>query len=225
MRLSRGLGLVDVPRLIDWRTFLMPPKLCDDIALVNCPLRRSCLLLSYDHDAPRCAGRWRRSRVMSVHRTGRWAWVALLPAVMLMTGAMRRKRPSSSRSTSNLKGRRRRSCWRSTRATTKRKVSMSLWMRRSGALEPIERVASGAYDMGFADINSLIKFRDAKPATPIKAVFMLYNRPPYAVIGRKSRGIMARKIWKAKHLARRRPTAPLRNGRFSCRQTVSMSPR
>ena len=47
-----------------------------------------------------------------------------------------------------------------------------------GSLQPIERVASGEYDMGFGDINTLIKFRDAKPATPVKAVFMLYNRPP-----------------------------------------------
>ena len=59
----------------------------------------------------------------------------------------------------------------------------------AGSLKSIERVASGDYDMGFADINSLIKFRDAKPGTPIRAIFMLYNRPPFAVIGRKSRGI------------------------------------
>jgi len=39
-----------------------------------------------------------------------------------------------------------------------------------GSLEPINRVASGTYDMGFGDINSLIKFRDANPGTPIKAV-------------------------------------------------------
>src|SRR5215213_3453814 len=31
----------------------------------------------------------------------------------------------------------------------------------AGSLEPINRVASGTYDMGFGDINSLIKFRDA----------------------------------------------------------------
>lgn len=58
-----------------------------------------------------------------------------------------------------------------------------------GPLEAIERVASGNYDMGLADINLLIKFRDAKPGTAIKAVFILYDRPPYAVIGRKSRGV------------------------------------
>jgi NitT/TauT family transport system substrate-binding protein len=59
----------------------------------------------------------------------------------------------------------------------------------AGSLEPIKRVAAGAYDMGFGDINSLIKFRDAHPNVPVKAVFMVYNRPPFAVIGRKSRGI------------------------------------
>ena len=30
----------------------------------------------------------------------------------------------------------------------------------AGSLEPITRVASGAYDMGFGDITSLIKFCD-----------------------------------------------------------------
>ncbi len=58
-----------------------------------------------------------------------------------------------------------------------------------GSLQTIERVASGEYDMGFGDINSLIKFRDANPSAPVKAVFMVYNRPAYAIIGRKSRGI------------------------------------
>ena len=55
--------------------------------------------------------------------------------------------------------------------------------------EAIERVASGEYDMGLADINAMIKLRDENPKEPVRAVFMVYNRPPYAVIGRKSRGI------------------------------------
>lgn len=59
----------------------------------------------------------------------------------------------------------------------------------SGSLETIANVASGVYDMGFAGINSLIKFRDANPGTPVKAVFMVYNKPAFAIIGRKSRGI------------------------------------
>ena len=61
----------------------------------------------------------------------------------------------------------------------------------AGSLEPINRVASGTYDMGFGDINSLIKFRDANPGTPIKAVFMVYNKPPFSIVGRKSRGVSA----------------------------------
>lgn len=56
-------------------------------------------------------------------------------------------------------------------------------------LEPVTRVASGDFDMALADINTLIKYRDANPKAPVKAVFMLYNRPAYAVISRKSRGI------------------------------------
>jgi len=59
----------------------------------------------------------------------------------------------------------------------------------AGSVEPITRVASGTYDMGFADLNSLIKFRDANPATAIKPVFMVYNKPAFSIVGRKSRGV------------------------------------
>src|SRR5258707_2314806 len=56
-------------------------------------------------------------------------------------------------------------------------------------LEPITRVASGSYDMAFADINALIRYRDQNPSAPVKAVFIVYNKPPYAIVARKSRGI------------------------------------
>jgi NitT/TauT family transport system substrate-binding protein len=59
----------------------------------------------------------------------------------------------------------------------------------AGSREPISRVASGTYDMGFGDVNSLIRFRDENPGTDIKAVMVLYDRPPFAIIGRKSRGV------------------------------------
>lgn len=67
-------------------------------------------------------------------------------------------------------------------------------------LEPITRVATGQFDMALADINALIKYRDANPQAPVKAVFMLYNRPAYAIIGRKSRGIAAPKDLEGKRL-------------------------
>ena len=70
----------------------------------------------------------------------------------------------------------------------------------TGSPQSIARVAGGVYDMGFADINALIKYRDANPTMPLKAVFMVYNRPPYAVIGRKSRGISTPKDLEGKTL-------------------------
>jgi len=56
-------------------------------------------------------------------------------------------------------------------------------------LEPITRVAAGSHDMAIADINALIRYRDQHPAAPIKAVFMVYNKPAYAIVARKSRGV------------------------------------
>jgi NitT/TauT family transport system substrate-binding protein len=79
-----------------------------------------------------------------------------------------------------------------------------------GSLEPINRVASGTYDMGFGDINSLIKFRDANAGTPIKAVFMVYNKPPFAIVGRKSRGVAA-----PKDLEGRKLGAPPQDGAYA----------
>jgi NitT/TauT family transport system substrate-binding protein len=70
----------------------------------------------------------------------------------------------------------------------------------AGSLEPINRVASGTYDMGFGDINSLIKFRDQNPTAPIKAVFMVYNKPAFSVVGRKSRGVVKPKDLEGKKL-------------------------
>ena len=59
----------------------------------------------------------------------------------------------------------------------------------AGSRESIPRVATGAYEMGFGDINALIKFIEENPDQKVKAVLMAYERPPFAVIGRKSLGI------------------------------------
>ncbi len=63
----------------------------------------------------------------------------------------------------------------------------------AGSVEPINRGASGAYDMGFGDINSVIKFNDQNPSTPLKSIYMVYNKPAFAIVGRKSLGISAPK--------------------------------
>ncbi len=58
-----------------------------------------------------------------------------------------------------------------------------------GSLDAIPKVATGAFPVGFADINSLVKFLDQNPDAPVKAVMMIYDKPPFAVIGRASQGV------------------------------------
>ncbi|MEL6298294.1 MAG: ABC transporter substrate-binding protein [Pseudomonadota bacterium] len=60
-----------------------------------------------------------------------------------------------------------------------------------GSLDAIPKVATGAFPIGFADINSLVKFLDQNPEAPVKAVMMVYDKPPFAVIGRASQGVSA----------------------------------
>jgi len=67
-------------------------------------------------------------------------------------------------------------------------------------LDPITRIASGACQFGFADINALIRYRDQNPAAPVKAVYMVFNKPPFAIVGRKSRGISGPKSLEDKRL-------------------------
>jgi len=80
----------------------------------------------------------------------------------------------------------------------------------AGPLAVIACVSSGACEMGVADINALIRFRDANPGKPTKAVFIYYNRPPFAVIGRKSRGINTPKDLEGKKLG-----APAADGAYA----------
>jgi NitT/TauT family transport system substrate-binding protein len=68
------------------------------------------------------------------------------------------------------------------------------------AAETIGQVATGTTDMALADINAVVKFRDANPKIPLKAVFIVYNKPPYAVVARKSRGIAQPKDLEGKRI-------------------------
>ena len=80
----------------------------------------------------------------------------------------------------------------------------------SGApLEPLTRLATGGYDMGVADINMLIKYRDTN-SSPIKASFIVFDKPPYAIIARRSRAIAAPKDLEGKKLG-----APPVDGAFA----------
>ncbi|WP_413717312.1 ABC transporter substrate-binding protein [Silicimonas sp. MF1-12-2] len=59
----------------------------------------------------------------------------------------------------------------------------------SGSVETIPKIATGAFPIGFGDINSVIKFLDQNPGAPVTAVMMVYDKPPFAIVGRKSLGV------------------------------------
>lgn len=61
----------------------------------------------------------------------------------------------------------------------------------SGSGAAVTRVASGSYDMGFADMASLMEFWANNPTAPNKpvAVMMVYNDTPAAVLTLKKSGI------------------------------------
>ena len=53
-----------------------------------------------------------------------------------------------------------------------------------GSGAAVGKVASGAYDIGFGDINALIELASQKPDMPV-AVQALYNNPPFAIAVKK----------------------------------------
>ena len=80
----------------------------------------------------------------------------------------------------------------------------------AGSVEGINRVASGAYEMGFADINSLVKYRDNPRNLQVKAVLMVYDTPAFAIVTLKKSGIKAPKDLEGKILG-----APAPDGAYA----------
>lgn len=63
----------------------------------------------------------------------------------------------------------------------------------NGTRESIQRVASGDYPFGVAELSQLVRYIDQNPDAPIQAIMMLEDRTAFAVVGRKSRGVIAAK--------------------------------
>jgi NitT/TauT family transport system substrate-binding protein len=59
----------------------------------------------------------------------------------------------------------------------------------NGSAGAVTRVATGAYDMGFADFNALIEYAAENPEGGLQAVYMVYNNIPAAVFSVKGNGI------------------------------------
>lgn len=51
-----------------------------------------------------------------------------------------------------------------------------------GSAASIPKVASGAYQAGFGDINAIIDLASKRPADAPVAVYMLYNTPPFTLV-------------------------------------------
>jgi NitT/TauT family transport system substrate-binding protein len=72
----------------------------------------------------------------------------------------------------------------------------------NGSGGTVTRVASGTYDMGFADLAALMEFHANNPDAPNKpvAVMMVYNNTPAAVLALKKSGITKPKDLEGKKL-------------------------
>lgn len=58
-----------------------------------------------------------------------------------------------------------------------------------GSSDTVNRVVSGAYDIGFGDLNALIEFNAKNPGKELPAVMMVYDQAPFAIITLKGKGI------------------------------------
>lgn len=59
----------------------------------------------------------------------------------------------------------------------------------NGSSGAVTRVASGAYDIAMADVNSMMEFNASNPGQAMKAMFIVYNAPPFALFTLKDSGI------------------------------------
>jgi NitT/TauT family transport system substrate-binding protein len=54
--------------------------------------------------------------------------------------------------------------------------------RGFGSADAVTKIASGAYDLGYADINSMIEFNARNPGKELVAVAVLLNSPPFSIL-------------------------------------------
>ncbi|MGL4637845.1 MAG: ABC transporter substrate-binding protein [Beijerinckiaceae bacterium] len=76
-------------------------------------------------------------------------------------------------------------------------VSMDPGQGSAGALQ---RVASGAYHIGFADVNSVIEYNAKNVGAEVLCVFMAYDFPPFGAYALKKSGITSAKDLEGKKL-------------------------
>ena len=62
-----------------------------------------------------------------------------------------------------------------------------------GSADTVNRIASGAYDIGIGDINALIEYNAKNPGQELIAVMMYYDSGPFAIITLRDKGIVTPK--------------------------------
>ena len=69
-----------------------------------------------------------------------------------------------------------------------------------GSAGAVQRVATGAYQIGFADVNSTIEYNAKNPGREVLCVFMAYDFAPFGVYALKKSGIKGPKDLEGKKL-------------------------
>lgn len=59
----------------------------------------------------------------------------------------------------------------------------------NGSAGAVTRIATGAYDMGFADFNALVEYDAKTPGSKIQGIYMAYNSTPAAVFVLRKSGV------------------------------------
>lgn len=61
--------------------------------------------------------------------------------------------------------------------------------RGYGSADAVTKIATGVYDIGFADINSMIEFNVRNPDRALIAVAIVYDYAPFSIVTLRGRGI------------------------------------
>lgn len=61
--------------------------------------------------------------------------------------------------------------------------------RGFGSADAVTKIAGGAYNLGYADINSMIEFNARNPGRELVAIAVLLNDPPFSIITLRREGI------------------------------------
>ncbi len=69
-----------------------------------------------------------------------------------------------------------------------------------GSSAPVAKIAAGAYNAGFGDMNALIDFAAKRPAEAPVAVYMIYNTPPFTIAVKKDSPIKTPKDFEGKNI-------------------------